>query len=131
MTEKRRLWAAKMKKLFTLLGGALLLAGCASNVSPTHTHFLPQPPPVNGHTKSLMQFTAEDLRLVYGSPAFVRKENGSEMWRYDVGACRIFFFLYRQDGTSGIRQYESIPPGAPGEMDRHCFDAFQLRVKRS
>lgn len=108
----------------------LLLAACAPPAPPPEPVFIPVPPPVEGKAKPLSDFTAEDLRGLYGPPAFVRKEAGLEVWRYDVGACRIFFFIGAKDGGNGVRLYESVPPAKPGRMDRNCFNALELRIKK-
>lgn len=110
-----------------------VLSGCGAPQQHWEENFIPIPPPVNGHSKPLNQFTAAELQTLYGKPDFVRIETGSQMWRYDAGICRIFFFLYPQNepagGSLAVRQMESVPSGRPGHVDRNCFNALQLRVK--
>jgi hypothetical protein len=119
-----------MNKSLAVLGVGLLLTACAREAQVASAPvFVPVPPPVAGKTKSLTEFTADDLRRTYGPPAAVRKEADAEMWRYDVGACRIFFFFSQTESGPLIRLYESLPPGKPGQMDPNCFSALQLRVK--
>jgi hypothetical protein len=116
-----------------LLCGYFLLAACTGTSIPNAGKplFIPELPPAHGQTKKLTEFTTDDLRVTFGAPAFVRKEGGNEIWRYDVGACRIFFFFYKNGGGLEMRQIESVPDGHPGGIDRNCFNALELRLKKS
>ena len=59
----------------------------------------------------------------FGRPAFVRKDGGTEMWRYDGAACRAFFFLY---GTPpAVRHVETLPHGAQSAADMACLNALK------
>lgn len=121
-----------MRKTLFVLGLCLAASACAPRQRAEES-FIPIPPPVNGHSKPLIQFTGTELQEIYGKPDFVRLETGSQMWRYDAGICRIFFFLYPQqagqDATLAIKQMESVPSSRPGHIERNCFNALQLRVK--
>ncbi len=100
-----------------------LLSGCASRPA-TPTTPLPAPAPSKDPAKPI-GLSAQDLHTFFGAPAFVRKENGAEMWRYDGAGCRAFFFLYLQDNTQSVRHVETIPPGARSEADVNCLSALR------
>jgi len=114
-----------MKKVLWFLGLGLLLAGCASGPRTS------APPSAKDEPKGLTSLTAATLSATYGAASFVRKENGTEMWRYDVGACRIFFFLYPQNGALSVRHVESVPRGKTVSVDQNCLNALDVRAKRS
>lgn len=108
-----------------------ILGSCARGPSSSHEPaFIPVLPSADGNVKPLSDFSIDEIRTTFGAPTFVRQEAGDEMWRYDVGACKIFFFFHRQDGKTVLRMYESIPPGKAGRMDRNCFSALELRIKK-
>lgn len=120
-----------MRNKLIVLGLCFLAGACAHRPdNAVDDDFIPEPAPVGGQMKPLSQFSAEELTRRYGTPNFVRKEPGSEIWRYDAGACRVFFFFYPQNGGLRIRQMESTPPGKPGHVSRNCFNALELRVKQ-
>ena len=58
---------------------------------------------------------ATGLQAAFGTPAFVRKDGATEMWRYDGAACRAFFFLY--GAPLMVRHVETLPHGAPSAAD--------------
>ncbi len=69
----------------------------------------------------------QSLRAAFGQPAFVRKDTGSEMWRYDGAACKAFFFLY--PGVSGatiVRHVETLPRGSAIAADENCLALLRL-----
>src|SRR5580698_5400982 len=77
----------------------LLLADCASTRRPApvpqrppHVALPVAPPP--GEPGDVAGLQPTQLRVIFGAPAFVRKEGAIEMWRYDGPACKAFFFLY-------------------------------------
>jgi hypothetical protein len=114
-----------MKKIAFLLGTGLLLAACAA--PPPQT--APKPPP-REEPKSLSELNAVELAAAFGVPDFVRKENGIRLWRYDVGACRIFFYFYGDGGSERVRYVESLPRGTIETVSPSCLSAFDLRRKK-
>jgi hypothetical protein len=103
-----------------IIGFCLLLAACASQPPQPATVPLP-PPPSSGEPAGLIGLSANDLRVAFGVPAFVRKENGSEMWRYDGKNCRIFFFLYAKGDAQAVRHVETLPHGRDSAFDSTCL----------
>ncbi len=73
--------------------------------------------------------SAARLRVAFGSPAFVRKDNDMEIWRYDGPSCRAFFFLYTQGPGQIVRHVETLPRGSNIAADANCLAA--LRAKAS
>jgi hypothetical protein len=68
------------------------------------------------------------LRARFGAPDFVRREMGSELWRYDSGSCAIFFFLYPDGGMLKLRYFETLPRGMGMAADPACLAALNGRV---
>ena len=68
-----------------------------------------------------MPTDAQSLRAAYGTPAFIRREPDSELWRYDGMNCSAFFFLYPEAGTFRIRHAETSPRGREGPTDPDCL----------
>ncbi|MDE2135546.1 MAG: hypothetical protein KGM97_02050 [Alphaproteobacteria bacterium] len=100
-----------------------LLSACASRpASPTVP--LPPPPPPR-EPAGLIGLSARDVRGLFGTPAFVRKENGAEMWRYDGADCRLFVFLYADGGAQTVRHAETVPPGAASAADANCLTTLR------
>jgi hypothetical protein len=108
-----------MVRLVAVCGFCLLLGSCVSRPPPA-----PPPPPASAPVK-IIGASAADLRGLFGAPAFVRKENSDEMWRYDGNGCRAFFFLYSQGGAQIVRYVETAPPGADGAADADCLNALR------
>ncbi len=102
----------------------LLLGACASARAPRVA--LPQAPPP-GEPAGLVGLDAVQLRAAFGAPAFVRKDGGIEMWRYDSAACRAFFFLYPQGNGVSVRHVETLPRGTTIAADASCLAALQTR----
>ncbi len=75
----------------------------------------PAPPPLPAPTD------AQSLRAAYGTPAFIRREPDSELWRYDGMRCAAFFFLYPEGGTYRIRHAETSPRGRDEPADPECL----------
>jgi hypothetical protein len=67
---------------------------------------------------------APALQAAFGHPAFVRKDGGTEMWRYDGAACRAFFFLY--GAPLAVRHVETLPHGAQSAADIDCLNALKF-----
>jgi len=104
-----------------------VLGACANQPPPqTPSVALPAAPPP-GEPSWIPSMDAQGLRAAFGQPAFVRKDNGSEMWRYDGATCKAFFFLY--PGVSGatvVRHVETLPRGAAIAADENCLAQLRL-----
>jgi hypothetical protein len=98
------------------------LGACATQPPPqTPSVALPAGPPP-GEPAWIVSMDAQGLRTAFGQPAFVRKDNGSEMWRYDGPSCKAFFFLYRGiAGSTVVRHVETLPRGSSIAADETCL----------
>ena len=85
----------------------------------------PPPPPLPTPTD------AQSLRAAYGTPALIRREAESELWRYDGMQCAAFFFLYPEGETYRIRHSETTPRGADTQADPDCLRSLLLRAGAS
>lgn len=111
-----------MKRLAIAL--VLLLGACAA---PSPQQALPEPPP-KGEPAGMIGLSGPQLQARLGNAAFTRRENGSELWRYDGKDCRAFFFLYAEGGKMVVRHVETVPHGKSA-VDPACLNA--LGAKRS
>jgi hypothetical protein len=100
-----------------------VLAACAGG-----TALLPSAPPP-GEPAGIAGLAAQQLRLSFGPPQFVRKDGGTELWRYDGQACKAFFFLYPEAGTLSVRHVETVPRGGAMAADTNCLDALRARAR--
>ena len=112
-----------MKRVVLIAAIAGLLAACAA---PQQRVALPSAPPP-GEPGNVAGLRADQLRVAFGEPAFVRKDNGTEMWRYDGSTCKAFFFLYPDSGQMVVRHVETLPRGHDIAADSSCLDALLLR----
>jgi hypothetical protein len=71
------------------------------------------------------------LRAQFGAPAFVRRDNGAEIWRYDGPDCRAFFFLYAEASGQAVRHVETLPRGATMAADDACLAAIRAKLPSS
>lgn len=109
----------------SLVLGLFLLSACASqNQAPSEA--LPPPPP-KGEPSGFVGMTATQLRASFGAPSFTRRENGSELWRYDNAQCRTFFFLYPVGRDMGVRHVETTPHGPAEAADPNCLAALRAK----
>ena len=121
-----------MKKIFAGLM-LLALAACAAPSRPAAlppqaalepTVPLPPPPP-KGEPERFAGMDAARLTALAGAPAFTRKDGMTEMWRYDAGSCRVFFFF---TGTpSKVQHIETMPRGQNAAADPECLSALSKR----
>jgi hypothetical protein len=101
----------------------LVLAACASG-GDVKLPAAPRP----GEPAALMGLTPADMRANFGAPAFVRKDNNIELWRYDGAACKAFFFLYPEGGSPRVRHVETTPRGVnTTAADPGCLQALLKR----
>jgi hypothetical protein len=101
----------------------VLLAACAAQ--PQKVALPAAPPP--GEPGNIAGLRADQLRAAFGEPAFVRKDAGTELWRYDGAACKAFFFLYSDGGAMIVRHVETLPRGRDIAADSTCLDALLMR----
>ena len=126
-----------MIRKLAALGALLLLAGCAAQ---TRAHGpapvapgVPLPPsPPRGEPDRYSNISGDRLRVLLGSPAFIRKDGATEMWRYDAGNCHAFFFLYgagaqQQVRHKQVRHIETTPQGKNEAADPACLNALTKR----
>jgi hypothetical protein len=106
----------------------ILLGACSSEPkpAPSSQYLLPAPPPT-GEPAGYLGMTTAQLQASFGKPAFTRRENGSELWRYDNGQCRTFFFLYPSGREMAVRHVETIPQGKGVAADPACLTALRAR----
>jgi hypothetical protein len=112
-----------MKRLAIAL--VLLLGACSSGPETSRTP-LPAPPPA-GEPRELIGLTGPQLQAMLGRASFARRENGSELWRYDSRGCRAFFFLYAESGTTRVRHVETVPQGRGRAADPGCLNALRAK----
>lgn len=121
-----------MKKI---LAGLMLsaLAACAAPSSrpvapPVQASVEPTvplpPPPLKGEPQRFAGLDAARLTALAGTPAFTRKDGATEMWRYDAGSCRVFFFF---TGTPArVQHIETMPRGQSAAADPECLSALSM-----
>ena len=98
------------------------LAGCASQPvnrpAPPPAAVIPPAPP-RGEPGVYLNMPEAGLQAAFGTPAFVRKDGATQMWRYDGAACRAFFFLY--GAPPAVRHVETLPHGKAEAADIGCL----------
>jgi hypothetical protein len=85
---------------------------------------LPPAPPA-GEPQDVAGMAAAQLRIAFGTPAFVRKDGVAQMWRYDGASCKAFFFLYPSGNDMAVRHVETIPHSAKEAADPICLNALR------
>ena len=108
-----------------ILSLALLLGACAvktpqAPVPQSGPASIPSAPP-RGEPSQYINMAATGLQAAFGKPAFVRKDGATEMWRYDIGTCRAFFFFTGNQ----VGHVETIPRGADNAADPACLIALR------
>lgn len=79
---------------------------------------MPQPLPME----------AAGLRMRLGNPDFVRREMGTELWRYDASRCSVFFFMQQEGGMLRVRYTETLPRGMTMAADPACISSLEQRM---
>ena len=105
----------------------LVLAVLSACGSPSQGPSQALPPPPKGEPTGFIGMTATQLRASFGAPSFSRRENGSELWRYDNAQCRIFFFLYPEGRDMGVRHVETVPHNPAEAADPNCLAALRAK----
>lgn len=115
-----------MKRIAIVAMLSALAAGCATAPQQQTATINALPPaPSPGEPDGVTGLGASQLRVAFGTPAFVRKDNGVEMWRYDGAACKAFFFLYPQGTELSVRHVETIPRPRDQAADPACLNALR------
>lgn len=112
-----------------LAAGLMLFALCAcaggpQSQRPSSRIALPPSPP-NGEPVGYIGLTSAQLRAAFGPPSFSRRENGSELLRYDTKDCRAFFFLYQAGTDMSVRHVETMPRGKDTAADVNCLNVLR------
>ena len=113
-----------------LLLAAIFLASCAAQPgtplpqSATPVVPIPQAPP-RGEPDLFSNISGDRLRVLLGTPAFIRKDGATEMWRYDTKDCHAFFFLYGTGAQALVRHIETTPQGRTSAADPACLNALK------
>lgn len=107
---------------------ALALSACATHVPPASeldgSVALPALPPA-GEPEWISGLNAEMLEAQFGHPAFVRKDGGAQIWRYDGASCKAFFFLYSSASGMAVKHVETLPRGTTMAADANCLAALR------
>lgn len=120
---------------FFLLAVCAFIAGCTTPRTPAQPTtklqqaIVPAAPPV-GEPADLAGLKSTQLREIYGTPNFVRKEGAMELWRYDSSGCRAFFFLYPYGQTLLVRHVETLPRGGARAADQTCLDSLRPKSQQ-
>lgn len=112
-----------------LLAACALLAGCATSRQPAAPAqaIVPAAPPA-GEPADLAGLKSAQLREVFGTPSFVRKEGEMELWRYDSRGCKAFFFLYPYGQALLVKHVETLPRGSVRAADQACLDSLRPKA---
>ncbi len=101
----------------------LLVAACAAE---TPKVALPSAP-LAGEPGNIAGLTTDQIKIAFGQPTFVRKDNGTEMWRYDGATCKAFFFFYSANNALAVKHVETTPRGADIAADSTCLASLQVQ----
>lgn len=113
----------------------LVLAACAAPsrapIAPTTASVEPTiplpPPPPRGEPQGFAGIDAARLTALAGAPAFTRKDGTTEMWRYDAGSCRVFFFF--TGAPARVQHIETMPRGQSAAADPACLNALSMAAR--
>jgi len=115
-----------MIRKLVVLSACVLLAACANRAAVPDRVALPAAPPP-GEPPNVIGLSPNALSAAFGEPAFIRKDGGTEFWRYNGKTCRAFFFLYKQNNILTVGHMETLPHGAAIAADNACLDTLRLR----
>lgn len=101
-----------------------LLAACAAPL-PQQVSLPAAPSP--GEPGNITGLSTDQIKVAFGQPAFVRKDNGTEMWRYDGASCKAFFFFYSNNSALTVKHVETTPRGADIAADSTCLASLQVQ----
>jgi hypothetical protein len=100
-----------------------VLAACATEGSKVALPSAPSP----GEPGNIAGLSTQQIKVAFGQPAFVRKDNGTEMWRYDGATCKAFFFFYPANNAMTVKHVETLPRGADIAADSTCLASLQIQ----
>jgi hypothetical protein len=101
----------------------LLLAACAVTGPQVALPSAPAP----GEPGNIAGLTTDQIKVAFGQPAFVRNDNGTQMWRYDGASCKAFFFFYPANNALTVKHVETVPRGAQIAADSNCLASLQVQ----
>ena len=113
-----------MKRFALIALSCAVLGACAAQPRVASIPAAPPPGELNGVTG----LDSAQVKIAYGAPSFVRKDNGFELWRYDSTACKAFFFLYKENNRLAVRHVETMPRGQGIAADANCLDALKAKA---
>jgi hypothetical protein len=112
-----------MKRLLASVALCTLLAACAAQGPQIALPSAPSP----GEPGNIAGLTTEQIMVAFGTPAFVRKDDGTQMWRYDGAICKAFFFFYPANNVLTVKHVETVPRGAEIAADSNCLASLQVQ----
>jgi hypothetical protein len=83
--------------------------------------------PLPGEPAGIAGLDATQLRVAFGAPSFIRQDGTAQLWRYDGGGCKAFFFLYPDGNSLSVRHVETLPRGQQMAADTSCLNALHVR----
>jgi hypothetical protein len=111
-----------------VLSGCVSLASCTTSpqaIPPAANRAIVPAAPPAGEPADLAGLKSTQLREVFGTPSFIRKEGAMELWRYDSAGCKAFFFLYPYGQALLLRHVETLPRGIALAADQTCLDSLR------
>ncbi len=92
----------------------------------------PRRHPIDANPSRLMGLDPTQVTAILGTPTFVRREEGGEIWQYREHGCILDLFLYRDGETARVDHFElrEARDGAPltvASARRGCFGELLLR----
>ncbi|HEY1836267.1 MAG TPA: hypothetical protein VGG36_01305 [Rhizomicrobium sp.] len=112
-----------MKRLLAAAALCTLVGACAA---PAPQVVLPAAPPP-GEPGNIAGLNTDQIKIAFGQPAFVRDDNGTQMWRYDGAACKAFFFFYPANNALTVKHVETLPRGAVMAADSNCLASLEVK----
>ena len=100
-----------MTRKLASLALVLVLAACAHQAAPPPSNTpnvpIPRTPP-RGEPDQFSGISVDRLQVLLGSPAFIRKDGATEMWRYDTATPS---FCTAPEPIAKVRHIETVPQG--------------------
>jgi hypothetical protein len=108
----------KTPRILFVLVLPVLLAACGARTVPPGTgvlpgeeldlslvHQKPDEPPRRPVSADVVRKTAAEARVLFGTPATLRREPPGEVWQYQAEAprCTLLLFLYPDESTTRMR----------------------------
>jgi hypothetical protein len=100
----------------TAVAGFLLLGACTA------------PGTTTLDTSGMVGKPDSQILAAFGTPAFVRKDGTAQIWRYDGGACKAFFFFQSNGTALSVSRVETLPRPSMGPIDSACLVSLNARV---